>query len=90
MKEADRSALRTSFENNGEDIEGQEYHVLCAIPRALGAGMTLTQASIVMFMEPWGKPTDIAQAWKRCHRVGCFHNGVFLLMWHLIYILHRY
>ncbi|KAL8990571.1 MAG: hypothetical protein Q9177_000802 [Variospora cf. flavescens] len=36
----------------------------------LGAGVTLTQASVVVFMEPWGKPTDVEQAWKRCHRVG--------------------
>lgn len=70
IKEADRSALRTSFENNGEDVEGKEYHVLCTVPNALGAGVTLTQASIVVFMEPWGKPTDVEQAWKRCHRVG--------------------
>lgn len=70
MKEADRSALRTSFENNGEDVEVKEYHVLCTVPNALGAGVTLTQASIVVFMEPRGKPTDVEQAWKRCHRVG--------------------
>lgn len=50
-----------------------DWRVLLATTQKMGTGLTLTEASYVIFLDmPWNA-VDYDQAWGRVHRIGCKH-----------------
>jgi SWI/SNF-related matrix-associated actin-dependent regulator 1 of chromatin subfamily A len=47
--------------------------IVCNL-KAGGVGHTLTEATVVVFIEMWSVPGDMEQAEDRCHRFGLEHN----------------
>ncbi|MED6162091.1 hypothetical protein PIB30_067052 [Stylosanthes scabra] len=61
---------RTKVINEFQGSESDGATVLLATLRASGAGINLTAASTVYFMEPWWSPAVEGQAMDRVHRIG--------------------
>jgi SWI/SNF-related matrix-associated actin-dependent regulator 1 of chromatin subfamily A len=51
-----------------------ECRVMLANLKAGGVGHTLTEATIVVFVEMWSVPGDMEQCEDRAHRIGLEHN----------------
>jgi SWI/SNF-related matrix-associated actin-dependent regulator 1 of chromatin subfamily A len=51
-----------------------ECRVILANIKAGGTGHTLTEATVVVFVEIWSVPGDMEQCEDRAHRIGLEHN----------------
>jgi SWI/SNF-related matrix-associated actin-dependent regulator 1 of chromatin subfamily A len=64
------------FQGNLDDgiLPDEECRIMFANLKAGGTGHTLTEATVVVFVEIWGVPSDMEQCEDRAHRYGQLKN----------------
>jgi SWI/SNF-related matrix-associated actin-dependent regulator 1 of chromatin subfamily A len=73
-KKVEAEKLRFQGDNDNHIAPDPECRVIIGNLKAAGVGHTLTEATVVVFVEMWSVPGDMEQCEDRAHRYGLEHN----------------
>ena len=73
-KKVEAEKLRFQGDNDNAIEPDPDCNVILCNLKAGGVGHTLTEATIVVFVEMWSVPGDMEQCEDRAHRIGLEHN----------------
>lgn len=73
-KKVEAEKLRFQGDNDNGIEPDPECRVIICNLKAGGVGHTLTEATVVCFLEMWSVPGDMEQCEDRAHRIGLEHN----------------
>ncbi len=73
-KKVEKEKLRFQGDNDNGIEPEEDCRVILANIKAGGTGHTLTEATVVVFVEIWSVPGDMEQCEDRAHRYGLEHN----------------
>lgn len=74
VKKVEADKLRFQGDNDNGIAPDPECNIMLLNLKAGGVGHTLTEATIVVFLEMWSVPGDMEQCEDRAHRIGLEHN----------------
>ncbi len=73
-KKVEAEKLRFQGDNDNNIPPEDDCRVIICNLKAGGVGHTLTEATVVVFVEMWSVPGDMEQCEDRAHRIGLKHN----------------
>lgn len=73
-KKVEAEKLRFQGDNDNDIDPDPDCNVIICNLKAGGVGHTLTEATVVVFIEMWSVPGDMEQCEDRAHRIGLEHN----------------
>ena len=73
-KKVEENKLRFQGDLDAGIEPDPECNVILCNLKAGGVGHTLTEATVVVFVEMWSVPGDMEQCEDRAHRIGLLHN----------------
>lgn len=73
-KKVEAEKLRFQGDNDNDILPDPECGTILCNLKAGGVGHTLTEATVVVFVEMWSVPGDMEQCEDRAHRIGLEHN----------------
>lgn len=73
-KKVEAEKLRFQGDNDNDILPDPECGTILCNLKAGGVGHTLTEATVVVFVEMWSVPGDMEQCEDRAHRIGLMHN----------------
>jgi SNF2 family DNA or RNA helicase len=73
-KQVEKDKLRFQGDPDNEIEPDPECNIILCNLKAGGVGHTLTEATVVVFLEVWSVPGDMEQCEDRAHRFGLKHN----------------
>lgn len=73
-KKVEAEKLRFQGDNDNDILPDEDCRVIICNLKAGGVGHTLTEATVVVFVEMWSVPGDMEQCEDRAHRIGLKHN----------------
>lgn len=73
-KKVEAEKLRFQGDNDNDIPPDEDCRVIICNLKAGGVGHTLTEATVVVFVEMWSVPGDMEQCEDRAHRIGLKHN----------------
>lgn len=73
-KKVEAEKLRFQGDKDARIAPDPECNVILCNLKAGGVGHTLTEATVVVFVEMWSVPGDMEQCEDRAHRIGLEHN----------------
>lgn len=73
-KKVEAEKLRFQGDNDNDILPDPDCNVIICNLKAGGVGHTLTEATVVVFIEMWSVPGDMEQCEDRAHRIGLKHN----------------
>lgn len=73
-KKVEAEKLRFQGDKDAGIAPDPECNVILCNLKAGGVGHTLTEATVVVFVEMWSVPGDMEQCEDRAHRIGLEHN----------------